>query len=237
MARILWVLQAHYTQPYIMTWELTFPPFSRVVWKYVAGGGWKQDARTRSRWFRTSPPVRARKLVICLSIRPRAWKKESVYGVFNVSEREEIWPPVEKRENFGFQRVFAEMCIGSRSARGTAMFAEPLPRIISGSRGLVHPRAGGLREGSSSICRLRVNRTNDSSPSGEHAAGDIIISLLWVGCTEPGVRPGRLTISWLLITLFCCCELRFLPSRPSTIKLVTSRSTNNSFLFGTFVLL
>lgn len=152
--------------------------------------GWKVEAGCTTalprRWFRTSPPVRARKLVICLSIRARAWKKESVYGVFNGSEREEIWPPVGRRENFGFQRVFAEMCIGSWSARGTAMFAEPLPRIISGSRGLVHPLA--LREGSSSICRLRVNRTSDSSPSGEHADGNIIISLLWACLLY---RPGR----------------------------------------------
>lgn len=64
-------------------------------------------------------------------------------------------------------RVFAEMCIGSQSARGMAMFAEPLPRIISGSRGLVYPRTGGLR--GFSICRLRVNRTSDSSPSGEYS--------------------------------------------------------------------
>lgn len=72
-------------------------------------------------------------------------------------------------------RVFAEMCIGSRRAKGTAIFAEPLPGIISGSRGLVFPRPGGLREGSSSICRLRVNRSSDSSPSGlGRAAGDII---------------------------------------------------------------
>lgn len=98
--------------------------------------------------------------------------------MFNGSEREEIWPPVGRRENFGFQRVFAEMCIGLRSANGTAMFAGPLPRIISGSRGLVYPLTGGLREGSSSICRLRVNRTSDSSPLGEHADGNIIISLL-----------------------------------------------------------
>lgn len=65
-------------------------------------------------------------------------------------------------------RVFAEMCIGSQSARGMAMFAEPLPRIISGSRGLVYPLSGGLR--GFSICRLRVNRTSDSSPSGEYSA-------------------------------------------------------------------
>lgn len=64
-------------------------------------------------------------------------------------------------------RVFAEMCIGSQSARGMAMFVEPLPRIISGSRGLVYPRTGGLR--GFSICRLRVNRTSDSSPSGEYS--------------------------------------------------------------------
>lgn len=64
-------------------------------------------------------------------------------------------------------RVFAEMCIGSQSARGMAMFAEPLPRIISRSRGLVYPRTGGLR--GFSICRLRVNRTSDSSPSGEYS--------------------------------------------------------------------
>lgn len=64
-------------------------------------------------------------------------------------------------------RVFAEMCIGSQSARRMAMFAEPLPRIISGSRGLVYPRTGGLR--GFSICRLRVNRTSDSSPSGEYS--------------------------------------------------------------------
>lgn len=154
--------------------------------------------------FRTSPPVRARKLVICLSIRARAWKKESVYGVFNGSEREEIWPPVGRRENFGFQRVFAEMCIGSQRARGTAMFAEPLPRIISGSRGLVYPQAGGLREGSSSICRLRVNRTSNSSPSGEYAAGDII-SLLWVRCTETR-RPPRAINQIVIIDNFVCCS-------------------------------
>lgn len=67
-------------------------------------------------------------------------------------------------------RLFAEMCIGSRSARGTAIFAKPLPGIISGSRGLVFPRIGGLREESSSICRLRVNRSSDSSPSRTPAA-------------------------------------------------------------------
>lgn len=122
------------------------PLFSRAPRNMAARASGRDDVRL---WrFRTSPPVRARKLVICLSIRARAWKKESVYGVFNGSEREEIWPPVGRRENFGFQRVFAEMCIGSQSARGTAMFAAPLPRIISGSRGLVFPRAGGLREGS-----------------------------------------------------------------------------------------
>lgn len=56
-----------------------------------------REGRKRPTWrFRTSPPVRARKLVICLSIRARAWKKESVYGVFNARERDEIWPPVEK---------------------------------------------------------------------------------------------------------------------------------------------
>lgn len=43
--------------------------------------------------------------------------------------------------------VFAEMCIGSQSAKGTAMFPEPLSSIISGSRGLVFPRAGELRRG------------------------------------------------------------------------------------------
>lgn len=171
-------------------------PRSTVICVSASESGTQQ---ARSRRFRTSPPVRARKLVICLSIRARAWKKESVYGVFNGREREEIWPPVGRRENFGFQRVFAEMCIGSQSARGTAMFAEPLPRIISGSRGLVYPRAVGLREGRSSICRLRVNRTSNSSPSGECAD---IISLLWVRCTELVVRPGPLTKSWLLITLF-----------------------------------
>lgn len=66
--------------------------------------------------------------------------------------------------------------------------AAPLPRIISGSRGLVYPRAGGLREGSSSICRLRVNRTSDSSPSGERRRRCyiFIMSLLW----SPTLAPG-----------------------------------------------
>lgn len=92
----------------------------------VEGGGWKQDARRQSRRFRTSPPVRARKLVICLSIRARAWKKESVYGVFNASEREEIWPPVGRRGKFWFSENFcgdvhrAAECEGDGDVCGTA---------------------------------------------------------------------------------------------------------------------
>lgn len=71
---------------------------------------------------------------------------------------------------------------------GDSDVAVSLPRIISGSRGLVYPRAGGLREGSSSICRLRVNRTSDSSPSGDPRRYYIFIMRLL--CRNPTLAPG-----------------------------------------------
>lgn len=44
-------------------------------------------------------------------------------------------------------REFLRRRASARGAKGTAILAERLPRIISGSRGLVFPQAGGCGKG------------------------------------------------------------------------------------------